>query len=214
MKIAFMGAPNVGKSTLIDSFLKQWPMYKKPEKTYRDLVRDQKLTVNKEGTKESQKAILNALVDEAQQAVATGDKFIVFDRCVIDNIAFTLWHYAKETPGFDSEFIIDSKTIAAMALKYVDIIFYLPLRKEIPVEQKEFRETDETFRLEIDNIFESLVNSYEKNTGSFFPLEDCPAVIKLDGPPDMRLPQLKLYIKEDGTGYGEADGSLLDVSNL
>ena len=209
-----MGAPNVGKSTLIDSFLKQWPMYKKPEKTYRDLVRDQKLTVNKEGTKESQKAILNALVDEAQQAVATGDKFIVFDRCVIDNIAFTLWHYAKETPGFDSEFIIDSKTIAAMALKYVDIIFYLPLRKEIPVEQKEFRETDETFRLEIDNIFESLVNSYEKNTGSFFPLEDCPAVIKLDGPPDMRLPQLKLYIKEDGTGYGEADGSLLDVSNL
>lgn len=214
MKIAFIGAPNVGKSTLIENFLKQWPMYKRPEKTYRDIVKEKNLPINKEGTKEAQKEILNALVEEAQQAVATGDKFIVFDRCVIDNIAFTLWHYAKQTEGFSSEFIIDSKTIAAMALKYVDIIFYLPLRKEIPVEQKELRETDETFRQEVNNIFEALVDSYEKNTGSFFPLEDCPAVIRLDGPPDMRLPQLKLYIKEDGTGFGEKDGSLLDVSNL
>jgi GTPase SAR1 family protein len=214
MKIAFMGAPNVGKSTLIENFLKQWPMYKKPKVTYRDLVKKENLSVNKNGTKESQKAILNALVDEAQQAVASEDRFIVFDRCVVDNIAFSLWHYAKETPGFTTEFIIDSKAIAAMALKYFDIIFYLPLRKEIPVEQKELRETDETFREEIDNIFASLVSSYEKNTKAFFPDEDCPAVIRLDGPADMRLPQLKLYIKDDGTGFGEQDGSLLDVSNL
>lgn len=214
MKIAFMGAPNVGKSTLIENFLKQWPMYKKPEKTYRDIVKEKGLSINKNATKESQKAILDALVDEAQQAVASDDKFIVFDRCVMDNIAFTLWHYAKNTPGFTSEFIIDSKTIAALALKYIDIIFYLPLRKEIPIQEKELRETDESFRQEIDNIFDALVDSYEKNTNAFFPSEDCPAVIRLDGPPDMRLPQLKLYIKEDGTGFGEKDGSLLDVSQL
>ena len=214
MKIAFIGAPNVGKSTLIKNFLEQWPMYKKPEKTYRDIVKEQKLSINKQGTKESQKIILDALVEEAQQAVATEDKFIVFDRCVIDNIAFTLWHYAKQTPGFTSEFIIDSKTIAALTLKYVDVIFYLSLRPEIPVENKEQRETDTTFRQEIDNIFEALVDSYEKNLKAFFPEEDCPAVIRLDGPPDMRLPQLKLYIKDDGTGYGEQDGSLLDVSQL
>lgn len=209
-----MGAPCVGKSTLIENFLKEWPMYKRPSKTYRDIVKEQKLTVNKQGTKESQKVILNALVDEAQQAVASGDKFIVFDRCVIDNMAFNLWHFAKQTEGFTTEFIIDSKTIAAMSLKYIDVVFYLPLRQEIPVIEKELRETDEIFRQEIDNIFDSLVGSYEKNTKAFFPDEDCPAIIRLDGPPDMRLPQLKLYIKEDGTGYGEADGSLLDVSQL
>lgn len=214
MKIAFMGAPCVGKSTLIENFLKQWPMYKKPEKTYRDIVKEQGLTVNKQGTKESQKIILDALVDEAQQAIATGDKYIVFDRCVVDNIAFTLWHYAKETPGFTSEFVIDSKTIAAMALKYIDVIFYLPLRQEIPMVDKELRENDPVFREEMNNIFESLVDSYEKNTKAFFPAEDCPAVIRLDGPPDMRLPQLKLYIKDNGNGFGEADGSLLDVSQI
>lgn len=214
MKIAFIGAPNVGKSTLIEQFLKEWPMYKKPSTTYRDLVKEKGLPLNKSGTKESQKQILDALVEEAQQASASDDKYIVFDRCVVDNIAFTLWHYAKGTEGFTSEFIIDSQTISTIALKYIDVIFYLPLRKEIPVEAKDTRETDPVFREEIDNIFAALVESYEKNTKSFFPAEDCPAVIRLDGPPDMRLPQLKLYIKENGNMYGEEDGSLIDTSNV
>ena len=214
MKIVFVGAPCVGKSTLIENFLKEWPMYKRPEKTYRDIVKQQGLKINKQGTKESQKIILDALVEEAQQAIATGDEYLVFDRCVVDNIAFTLWHYAKETPGFTSEFVMDSKTIAAMTLKYFDIIFYLPLRQEISIVDKELRETDPVFREEIDNIFSSLVDSYEQNTKAFFPAEDCPAVIRLNGPLDMRLPQLKLYIKDSGKGFAEADGSLLDVSQI
>jgi hypothetical protein len=214
MKIVFIGPQNSGKSTLIDNFIKQWPMYKKPEKTYRDIIREKNLSTNKQGTKESQKEILNALVDEAQLAVASNDKHLVFDRCVVDNIAYTLWHYAKETPGFDSEFVMESKTIAALTLKHFDIIFYVPARKEIPIEEREQRETDEVFREEMDNIFASLVDSYEKNTGAFFPTEDCPAVIKLEGPPDMRLPQIKLYIKDNGNCFGEEDGSLIDVSKV
>lgn len=214
MRIAFIGAPNVGKSTLIDNFILQWPMYQKPSVTYRDIVKEQKLPLNKLGTKDSQKAILNALVDEAQIASASDNKYIVYDRCIIDNIAFSLWHYAKGTEGFDSEFIVDSKNIASIALKYIDAIFYVPLRKEIPMESRENREADPVFREEIDNIFNALVESYEKNTNTFFPIEDCPPVIRLDGPPDMRLPQMRLYIKENGNGYGEEDGSLLDVSNL
>jgi predicted ATPase len=214
VKIAIIGAQATGKTTLIEEFLKQWPMYKRPEKTYRDIIKEQNIQLNKQGTKDSQKAILNALVDEIQQASATEEKFIIFDRCPIDNIAYTLWHYAKDTPGFDSEFIIDSKTIAAISLKHIDVIFYLPIRKEIPISEKENREIDLTFREEIDNIYASLVNSYEKNTGAFFPLEDCPAVIRLEGPPDLRVPQMKLYIKDNGMPFGEEDGTLIDPSKV
>jgi len=214
VKIAIVGAQATGKTTLIEEFLKQWPMYKRPEKTYRDFIKEQSIQLNKEGTKESQKAILNALVDEVQQASATDDKYVIFDRCAVDNIAYTLWHYAKDTPGFNAEFIIDSKTIAALSLKHIDVVFYLPVRKEIPITSKENREVDELYREEIDNIYESLVNSYEKNTGAFFPLEDCPAVIRLDGPPDMRLPQMKLYIKDNGNFFDDKDGSLIDVSQV
>jgi hypothetical protein len=214
MKIAIIGAHSTGKSTLIENVIKEWPMYKRPKKSYRDIIKEQKLSLNKSATKESQKAILNALIDEVQTAATSEDEFVIFDRCTVDNIAYTLWHYGKDTEGFTPEFIIDSKTIAALSLKHIDLIFYTPLRKEIPIAPKENRETDEVFREEIDNIFCSLVDSYEKNTGAFFPLEDCPAVIRLEGPSDMWVPQMKLYIKESGKCFGEEDGSLIDASKV
>ena len=214
MKIAFIGPHCSGKSTLIKEFIKKWPMYKKPKKTYRDIIAEQKLDINKSGTKESQKIILNALVDEVQDAIKDGEEFLVFDRCVIDNIAYSLWHYGKNTEGFTSEFIIDCQTLAALTLKSFDVIFFVPARKEIPLTVRENRETDEVFQEEIDNLFKALVNSYEKNTGAFFPIEDCPPVITLDGPPDMRLPQISLYIKENGKCFGEEDGSLIDTTQV
>ena len=214
MRIALIGAHSVGKSTLVEQFLKEWPMYKRPEKTYRDIIKEKNLNINMQGDKESQRAILNALVDEVQLASTSDDAHIIFDRCPVDNMAYTLWHYAKDTEGFTSEFVMTCKDIAALSLKHIDLIFYVPARKEIPITPREGRETNETFREEIDNIFDSLVNSYEKNTGAFFPSEDCPAVIRLEGPPDMRIPQIKLYIKDTGNCFGEEDGSLIDASKV
>jgi thymidylate kinase len=214
MRIALIGAHCVGKTTLVKDFIKQWPMYKRPEKTYRDIIKEQNIKLNKDGDKESQRAILNALVDELQLASVSDNKHIIFDRCTVDNIAYTLWHYAKETEGFTSEFVMTCKDIAALSLKHIDLIFYVPMRKEIPLTPRQGREMDETFREEIDNIFDSLVSSYEKNTGAFFPPEDCPAVIRLEGPPDMRIPQIKLYIKDNGNCFGEEDGTLIDASKV
>jgi len=209
MRIAISGCQNTGKSTLVENFIKQWPVYKRPEKTYRDIIKEQNVKLNKEGDRDSQRAVLNALVDEIQSACATDDKHIIFDRCTFDNIAYTLWHYAKDTPGFTREYIADSQSIAALTLKYLDIIFYVPIRKEIPLKSREGRDIDSTYREEVDNIFDALVTSYEKNSKAFFPLEDCPAVIRLEGPPDMWIPQMRLYIKDDGNGFAEEDGSLL-----
>ena len=212
MRIALIGAHCVGKSTLIDNFIKQWPMYKKPQKTYRDIIKEQQIKLNKDGDPNSQKAILNALIDETQLASTSDDKFVIFDRCPIDNIAYTLWHHVKETKGFTTDFVMECKTIAALSLKHIDVIFYVPARPEIPIVSREGRESDPAFREEIDNIFDAMIASYEKNTGAFFPREDCPAVIRLDGPPDMRVPQMKLYIKDNGCRYGEEDGTLIDPS--
>lgn len=209
MKIAIIGAQNTGKTTLVEEFIKQWPMYKRPEKTYRDFIKDENIVLNKNGTAESQKKILNALIDEVQTAVATGEEFLIFDRSVVDNVAYSLWHHAKGTEGFSREYIIDTQSLAALSLKYYDVIFYLPIRSEIPLEDKETRDIDVAYREEIDNIYQALLSSYEKGSGAFFPKEDCPAVIRLEGPPDMRVPQIKLYIKDSGKSFGEEDGSLI-----
>lgn len=207
MKIAFMGTQCNGKSTLIKGFLKKWPMYKEARSTYRNLIKTGKVTSNQDGTEDSQKTILNCIIDDTQKSIAKDGDFLVFDRCVMDNIAYSLW--LNEKGKVSDEFIIDSKLIALEAIRVFDIIFYLPLREEIKIVPKKGRDIDPTYRQEIDNIFRALVNSYEKQLGIFFPKEDCPAVITLEGPPDLRIEQIPLYIKPNGKFYGEEDGSLL-----
>lgn len=204
MRIAICGCQGSGKSHLIQEFLNRWPMYKKSEKSYRDLIKDRNISINQEGNEESQKIILNALIDEVQQT--TGD-FLIFDRCVVDNIAYTLWLNAHDKAS--DKFVIDCKFLALQTIKLFDIIFYIPLRKEITLQDKETRDSDPKFREEIDNIFKALVTSYEKGTGAFFPVEDCPAVITLDGPPDLRCDQIRLYLKDNGKFFTDEDGSLL-----
>jgi thymidylate kinase len=207
MKIAIMGPQCNGKSTLIKEFCKRWPMYKEVKSTYRKLIKTGKVTNNEEGTAESQKAILNAIIDDSQKAIAKGDEFLVFDRCVIDNIAYSLW--LNERGKVSDEFIMDTKRIAFEAVKAFDLIFYIPLREEITIVPKKGRALDPVYRQEIDNIFRAIVGTYEKNLGIFFPKEDCPAVITLEGPPDLRIEQIPMYIKPSGKFFDEEDGSLL-----
>jgi thymidylate kinase len=207
MKIAFIGTQCNGKTTLIDEFIKNWPAYKRPEVTYRDILAEKKLKLNQKGDEKSQRIILDALIDEVQTAVGTGEKNLVFDRCVLDNIVYSLWLNAKGKVS--DNFIIDCKYLVIETIKLFDVIFYLPLRPEIPLEKRKGRDIDPIYREEIDNIFRAIVTSYEKGKSAFLPNEDCPPLIALEGPPDTRLPQIKLYIKEDGNPYGEDTPSLI-----
>lgn len=207
MKIAFMGTQCNGKSTLIKEFCKRWPMYKEVKSTYRKLLKTDKVTGNQEGTAESQKAILNAIIDDTQKATSGDNDFLVFDRCVIDNLVYSLW--LNEKGKVSDEFIIDTKLIAFEAIRAFDIVFYIPLREEIKIVPRKGRDIDPVYREEIDNIFRAVVGTYEKNLGIFFPKEDCPAVITLEGPPDLRIEQISLYIKSSGKFFDEEDGSLL-----
>ena len=120
MRIAIIGSQSSGKSTLIKEFLEKWSMYKTPEKTYRDIIKSRDIKINEQGDEKSQKAILNALIDEVQQA--KGD-YLIFDRCVVDNIAYTLWLNAHDKVS--NAFVLDSKFLALQTLKLFDIIFYV-----------------------------------------------------------------------------------------
>jgi hypothetical protein len=182
-------------------------MYKHPKLTYRNKVKTGKLKSSEEGTEVSQKAILNTIIDDTQKAIATGEDFLVFDRCVIDNVAYSLW--LNERGKVSDSFIIDSRLIAIETIKMFDIVFYVPLREEIEIVPRKGRAIDPVYRQEIDNIFRALVGTYEKNLGIFFPKEDCPAVITLEGPPDLRIEQIPMYIKPSGKFFDEEDGSLL-----
>jgi thymidylate kinase len=207
MKIAIVGTQCNGKSTFVEKFLELWPMYKQPSKTYRDLISEKKLKLNQKGDEKSQRIILNALIDEVQQASANDGENIIFDRCVLDNIVYSIWLNAKGKVS--DNFIIDTKFLVQETLKTFDVIFYLPLRPEIKIEKRKGRDIDPVYREEIDNIFEALIKAYERGDAVFFPRDDCPAIISLEGPPDLRVEQVKLYIQENGRPFGEETPSLI-----
>lgn len=207
MRIAFTGPQAVGKSTLIQQFMQRWPAYKTPEKTYRDIIAKKKLKLNKKGDKESQRVILDALIDELQHVVASEEKNVLFDRCVLDNIIYSLW--LNTNKRVDDDFIVQCKTIAAETLKLYDIIFYLPIHESIKVTDKVTRDTDLVYRQEIGNIFDAVISTYERGKGIFFPLNDSPAVITLDVAPSVRCEQISLYLKDGGEPHGEDTPSLI-----
>ena len=89
MRIAVVGAANQGKSTFVNDFLENWPMYKKGEGNYRNLIKAKKLQTNKTGNAESQALILNSIMDEAMEYEKSD--FVIHDRCVLDNLVYTMW---------------------------------------------------------------------------------------------------------------------------
>ena len=89
MRIAFSGAANTGKTTMIKSFLYTWNTYTTPEKTYRDALKEKNLSHSSSTTTDTQWTILNFMVDEMLKYGK--DSKVVYDRCPLDNLVYTLF---------------------------------------------------------------------------------------------------------------------------
>jgi predicted ATPase len=206
MKIAVVGSQCTGKTTYINDFLKKWSMYTTPEDTYRKLIKEKKLPHSKNGTEESQTAILNCLVDQAIENSKSEN--VIFDRCVLDVLAYSTWLCLNDK--LSEKALDQQRIIVRETLKLYDIIFFIPLTKaaEVKIEENDIRDVDVVYREEIDNIFKVFEDSYNRGDGRIFPKEDTPAVIEIFGNPQERIKLTEFYITEDGKGFGE-DQSLL-----
>lgn len=210
-KIGIIGTQCVGKSTLIDDMILQWPVLSRPEKTYRDLIKEKKLPINKNGTKESQEAILNFLVDEAMYNY--GKKKMVFDRTPLDNLAYSLWLYDKQVSDVDEAFIDRTVSIVRNAMKFYSVLFYIPLcaENDVSLINKENRDIDPVYRGEIGVLFDAFYKAWESGRSHFFDNSDCPPIIPVYGNPLERIAMIKMYINDKCEFYGEKDSLVTDV---
>ncbi len=213
MRIAISGSACQGKSTLVDDFLKQWPMYKRSEESYRTAIREKNIKHSKEADQDSQWTLLNCLLDDLQKT--SKDDNIIFDRCCLDNIVYSLWGNEKKTSDIDDEFIKKCIPLVQQSMHFLDIIFFLPITKvaPVPISFKEGRETDPQYIKEIDAIFKAISYGFSQTGSSpFFPPEDRPPVIEIFGTPDQRIEMMKLYINPEGGLVDE--GSIFSGENL
>lgn len=209
MKIAVVGTQCIGKTTYINDFLKKWPMYSKPEKSYRDIIKEKNLKRNEDGDEESQKIILDCLVDQAIEA--SKQDFVILDRCVLDNLAYTAWLNADGKVSDD--FFEKTRSIVKETLKFYDILFFLPISKfsNIPIEDDGVRSINEAYREEIDALFKVFQISYNKTDGRVFPTDNSPAMIEIYGNPQERIALTELYIQPDGKPFGEENSLMSDI---
>ena len=209
-KIGIIGTQCIGKTTLIQDMKEKWPVFCTPDKTYRDLIKEKKLPTNKKGTKESQEAILNFLVDEAMANY--GKKKMVFDRTPIDNLVYSLWLYEKGLSDIDEAFIDKSVTLLRNSIKFYSIIFYLPFCEEndVMLTAGPNRDVDPMYRSEIGHLFEGIYKAWQKTGSRFFDTDDCPAFIPLFGSRQERIAMMSMYINEKGEFFGEQDSLVSD----
>lgn len=213
MRIAISGTACQGKTTLVNDILNKWPMYKRSKESYRAYIKENNIKLNKEVTKNSQLEILKLILADIKST--SKDDNIIFDRCCLDNIVYSLWSNAKNTSDIDDEFIRECIPLVKESMHHLDIIFFLPITNvaPVPIVQKTNREIDPTYITEIDNIFKVISHDfYHTGKSPFFPDEDRPPIIEIFGSPEERIEMVKLYI--GNTGSLVEDNSIFNTENM
>ena len=131
MRIAFSGAANTGKSTLLKSFLYTWNNYSTPSKTYRDIIKEENLSHSSKSNTTTQTAILDFMLDQVQGV--DRETNIVYDRCPLDALAYTIWCHEKGVEGFDSKYVQNQITLVKESMRFLDIIFICKFNKDINI---------------------------------------------------------------------------------
>jgi hypothetical protein len=214
MRIAISGSACQGKSTLIDDIIKRWPMYARSAESYRKIIKEENIPLNKEVTEDGQWRILNCLIDDIQKT--SKDDYVLFDRCPLDNLVYSLWANSKDSTKVSDEFIKKCIPLIKETMHSLDIIFFTPITKfsPIPKEARETRNIEEEYIKEIDNLFKAIEHSYTRTGSSpFFPDEDRPPIIELFGTREERIAMAELYINDEGNAVVE-ETSVLDGNNL
>jgi hypothetical protein len=214
MRLAISGSACQGKSTLVNDMLKTWPDYKRSDESYRKVLREEKLKINKQVDKDGQWKILNCLVDDILKTSKKDN--IIFDRCPIDNLVYSLWSEDKQTSDIDKTFIDKCIPLIKESMRSMDIIFFLPVTKAAPVEIKirEDREIDVAFIHEIDHIFKAITyNHMIHGECPFMEKDDRPPIIEIFGNPEQRIEMLKLYLTERGDLIDD-QSSVLSPENI
>lgn len=207
MRVAVTGTACVGKSTFINDFLSNWKdIFIAPERSYRDVLRESGLSHSKQTNKETQQVILDTMLE--QHMKYTRDDNVIFDRCPLDNIAYSLYSYDKNLSDIDEDFIESCIPLVRECMKFIDIIFYIPYDPNIKIQDNGTRDTDLQYIKDVDAIFRQIEYQSLQPSSVFFSTNDRPAVIQISGEPRERIRQASLYVTDDGGTYEEGDSEI------
>lgn len=190
MLISVIGTQCVGKSTFISDFVNEYKDFITPEIDYRTLIQEKNLKFNREGNMYSQKTIFEFILEQTEKCSLQKDNNYILDRSIIDAYVYTYWLYKNvdtSTTNITQEHISDMYNILSKKVDLYDYFIYIPLtlNDHVAIVDDKFRDTNEEFRKDVDNIFSSTVK--------MLPISN--KLIRIYGTRSDRIEQIKKVLK-------------------
>jgi hypothetical protein len=217
MRVAVSGTTCQDKSTLVQDIITNWDgLYREPKVTYQSIIDSIKGTEFKKISSTMWRLITD-LNREIYKFKEEADN-VVFNRCALDVLAYSLWLKKKNVNSVDDKFIKRLKVKTRKCMKHLDIIFFVPIvdQQNIHITSKHENITDADISSirEIDAIFKSFIREWRDGKNEFMPINDAPAIIEVFGSREERMKMVSLYIQPDGTQYETSGNFMEDASNI
>jgi len=185
MRIAVSGTHFIGKSTLIEDFIKKHPNYRCEVESYYQLLDEKTIEPALEPGLDS---LLEQLDFSIEQLNKHANDNILFDRCPIDFIAYGMCVLEQDDVDIqDSEFAERFPDVKE-ALNHLDLIVFLPITKENLIE---YTEENPAYRKAADKCFKKI---YRDDICDIFPRYGHPKIIELWGDRLTRVNSLESYL--------------------
>lgn len=186
MRIAVSGTHFIGKSTLIEDFVKLHAQYKLQVEPYYKLQDEKSMEFALEPSLDSLMEQLDYSITQLNECA--NEKDVIFDRCPIDFLAYAMCSLEKDHIDiYDSE-VSERFSDVKAALNNLDLIVFLPITNENSIE---YTEEDPVYRKVADKCFKKI---YRDDLYDIFPRYNHPKIIEIFGDRLSRVKKLESYL--------------------
>ncbi|MBV9575848.1 MAG: AAA family ATPase [Gammaproteobacteria bacterium] len=186
MRIAVSGTHFVGKTTLIEDFIKKYPHYRGEKEAYYKLQDEKAMELSLEPTLDSLIEQLDYSIEQLNQT--KNERDVIFDRCPIDFIAYSMINLAQDSIDIEDSEISERFPEIKMALNTLDLILFLPITKENAIE---YTEENPAYRKAADRYFKKI---YRDEICDIFPRYGHPKIIEIWGDRAARIKKIASYL--------------------
>jgi nicotinamide riboside kinase len=162
IKIAIIGPQGSGKTTLLSKLQKEFKSRGKTVEMVNEVARSSPWGINEQATFPGQRWIFNAQMIKELEAEYKNPDIILYDRSVIDNLAYTEHLHNRDEPFPITEFL-QMVEIARYWSRRYDFIIYMPFNPS-RLNDDGVRSTNVAFAKDIDERIRKMVIEFGLKT--------------------------------------------------
>ena len=186
MRIAVSGTHFIGKTTLIEDFLKKHPDYRCEQEAYYKLQDEKAMELSLEPSLDSLLEQLDYSIEQLNETA--NERNVIFDRCSIDFIAYSMIALEQDSIDINDSEVSERFPEIKAALNTLDLILFLPITKENSIE---YTEENPDYRKAADKYFKKI---YRDDVCDIFPRYGHPKIIEIWGDRAARIKKIESYL--------------------